>query len=89
MTHISHLTSHKTNLLILDCVEMNLTNSVHGLLVLKRHEAEAAMPLGLLVHQHDGLLDFPWNRNHISVQVTDPAHHRHSELLSMTESRHV
>ena len=45
---------------------MYLTNSVHRLLVLKRHEAETAMPLGLLVHQHDRLLHFPCNKDHVS-----------------------
>ena len=58
MTRLTLSALSLTNLFILYCVEMYLANSVHGLLVLERHEAEPTMPLGLLVHQHDGLLHF-------------------------------
>ena len=37
-------------------MEVDLAHSVHRLLVLEGDEAEAAVPLGLLVHQHDGLV---------------------------------
>ena len=44
---------------------MYLTDSVHSLLILKRHEAEPAVSLGLLVHQHDGLLHLACSQRHV------------------------
>ena len=52
--------SELAHLLVLDGVEVDLADSVHGLLLLEGDEAEAAVPLGLLVHQHHRLLNFPW-----------------------------
>ena len=44
------------DLLILDGVKVNLADAVDDVLVLEGDEAESPVPLGLLVHQHDGLL---------------------------------
>jgi hypothetical protein len=44
------------DLLVLDGVEVDLAHAVHHVLVLEGDEAEAAVALGLLVHQHDGLI---------------------------------
>ena len=47
-----------THLLVLDGVEVNLTDPVHRLLLFKGDKAEAAVALRLLVHQHHRLLHF-------------------------------
>ena len=44
------------HLLVLDGVKVDLAHPVHHVLVLEGDEAEAPVSLGLLVHQHDGLL---------------------------------
>ena len=44
------------DLLVLDGVEVDLADAVDDVLVLEGDEAEPAVPLGLLVHEHDGLL---------------------------------
>jgi len=44
------------HLLVLDRVEVDLAYGVHDVVVLERHEPEAAVPLGVLVHQHHRLL---------------------------------
>lgn len=45
------------DLLVLDRVEMNLTHSIHHVLVLKRDKSEPTVALRLLIHQHDCFLD--------------------------------
>lgn len=47
------------HLLVLDGVEVDVAHALHGLLRVEGDEAEAAVALGLLVHEHDGVLDEP------------------------------